>query len=179
MTTPTSSQTSALALSSCATSVTSSRCFPVTPSPTFAVSCAPSVTPSGCFVITPTSSSTSAVPLPSGCVPSDFPGLDKISPGLAKSSFTGCIVGAASTLQICCPRVNSTGAFVNGTCGCPILPDKFSTFLDCVKGQVDGFDCVIAQSAAITLRGGASLKWTAVVLGLGVAFVTTATGAHL
>ncbi|KAJ6467569.1 hypothetical protein C8R47DRAFT_1223686 [Mycena vitilis] len=165
MTTPTHSQTSVLALSSCATSVVPSSCFPATASPTSANGSS----------ITPAVSST-AVPLPSGCVPSDFPGLDKISPGLAKSSFTGCIVGAPSTLQICCPRVNSTGAFVNGTCGCPILPDKFPAFLDCVKGQVDGFDCVVAQSAAMTLRGGASLKWTTAVVALGVAFVTAATG---
>ncbi|KAJ7877645.1 hypothetical protein B0H13DRAFT_2347026 [Mycena leptocephala] len=47
---------------------------------------------------TPTLSSSSAVPLPSGCSPSDFRGPN--FSGTANGAFSGCVVGIASVLQI-------------------------------------------------------------------------------
>ncbi|KAJ7205620.1 hypothetical protein B0H12DRAFT_1160427 [Mycena haematopus] len=60
-------------------------------------------------------------------------------------SFLGCTASVAGALQLCCPQVGGTLAFVNGTCGCPFD----SVFTSAVQSRLSWSTCVVKSSFGV------------------------------
>ncbi|KAJ6549071.1 hypothetical protein DFH09DRAFT_1320370 [Mycena vulgaris] len=121
-------------------------------------------------------SSSAASTIPSGCHAGDF------RPGhtpTMNDSFYGCVVNNSTALEVCCTEVGSTAVFVNETCGCPFnaaFPIAFDTrFFDCVDGMTI-VNNTISVCGKANAASGASLRWTAAMVSLGVALVVDAAG---
>ncbi|KAJ6612974.1 hypothetical protein B0H10DRAFT_2222635 [Mycena sp. CBHHK59/15] len=119
-----------------------------------------------------TGTTSSFAPLPTGCA------------GLSGTHADGGFQGAFTLRVInppfatCCSSVGSTPVFANNTCGCPFnsvfLVNDTHNFFSCTSKNNEDAGCIGPPNSA---SPSAHVRWSAVVLVLGVSLLVGAVGA--